>query len=251
MRRTRPLLKLLSSAAAAIAASVLLTSQAAWADLPHGSARGFDVSWPQCGGAYPAGPSFGIVGVGSGKAFSDNPCLADQFRWAKAAPTKPSFYANSGNPGTLSTHWTDRGPRACGGGNDDLGCAYNYGWNAARHAFRYAKAQTGTAGNHPWWLDVETGNSWSANHSANVADIQGMVDFLGSRSGVTVGIYSTSYQWGQITGGASFPTLPNWLAGARDATEAASFCTQTRSFTGGPVTVVQFPSGGYDGDYAC
>jgi hypothetical protein len=251
VNRAIPLLKQLTWALVVVAGAVALPAEAAWAALPHGSARGFDISWPQCGGAYPASPSFGIVGVNGGRAFTQNPCLADEYRWARSAPTKPMFYANTGNPGTLSAHWGDPGPRPCSGGADDLGCAYNYGWNAAKHAFRYARAQTGRAGNHTWWLDVETTNSWSANQRANLADIQGMIDFLRSRSGVTVGIYSTSYQWGVITGGASFPSLPNWVAGARDAAEAASFCTPSKSFTGGPVTVVQFPSGGYDGDYAC
>lgn len=213
--------------------------------------RGYDISFPQCGGPYPPDPAFGIVGVSGGRAFDDNPCLADQYRWAQAAPGRPALYVNTGNPGTLSAHWGERGPKPCDGSSEDLGCAYNYGWNAARHAFAYARSQIGRA-RVTWWLDVETTNSWSrTNLAANLADITGAIDFLRSRKRVTVGIYSTRYQWGQITGGASLPSVPNWVAGARDANEAASFCDPQHSFTGGPVLLVQFPDNRFNGDLAC
>lgn len=65
---------------------------------------------------------------------------------------------------------------------DDLGCACNYGWNAAAHAL----------------------------------------------------------------------AVPNWVAGASSAAQARSWCTLgTKSFTGGPVALVQYPAGAYDGDIAC
>jgi hypothetical protein len=63
-----------------------------------------------------------------------------------------------------------------------------------------------------WWLDIETANTWSSTVALNSADIRGMVDFFTGRS-VTVGIYSTGFQWNQITGGLTLG-LPNWLAGA-------------------------------------
>src|SRR5207247_1390297 len=59
--------------------------------------RGYDISWPQCGGAYPSNPAFGIVGVNKGIVFSPNPCLASEIRWGGGAAAQ--LYANTGNPG--------------------------------------------------------------------------------------------------------------------------------------------------------
>jgi hypothetical protein len=76
-------------------------------------------------------------------------------------------------------------------------------------------------GTSPWWLDVETGNTWqsgSAGQAMNVADLQGMVYALQSAGASTTGVYSTSYQWGQIIGKAPLETLsgiPDWIPGAR------------------------------------
>ena len=39
------------------------------------STTGNDISWPQCGGSFPAGQAFGIVGVNDGLANNENPCL--------------------------------------------------------------------------------------------------------------------------------------------------------------------------------
>jgi hypothetical protein len=65
-----------------------------------------------------------------------------------------------------------------------------------------------------------------------------------------VGVYSTRYQWTKITGGAAIPGLPNWVAGATDADQAARFCSN-HSFTGGPVVLVQFVQDRFDHDLAC
>jgi hypothetical protein len=76
-----------------------------------------------------------------------------------------------------------------------------------------------------------------------------MVDYLQGQ-GRAAGVYSTAFQWAQITGGAAL-AVPNWVAGTTNASQAASWCTPSRSFTGGPVTLVQYPSGSYDGNVAC
>jgi hypothetical protein len=237
--------------AIAVVSVLVVAAPASAVSSPPQSSDGYDISWPQCGGTFPDGPAFGIVGVSSGLAFHDNQCLAEEFAWAAGAPSAPAFYFNTANPGAESSHWTDPGPNPCGGDSADLGCAYNYGYNAASHAFAYAMAQTGSAAGHSWWLDIETSNTWSANPDVNVADIEGMLEYLRAQPGVSTGIYSTKQQWNQITNGASFPLVPNWLAGAGDADEAGNFCDSAYSFTGGPVTMAQYPAGAFNADRAC
>lgn len=218
--------------------------------------QGYDISYPQCGGVYPSVPAFGIVGVNHGLAYSVNSCLASEYQWALASSTttgaKASLYANTGNPGPVSAHWPtgQTSPRACDG-TWNANCSYDYGWNAAANSFATATTAIGaTVGSVPWWLDVETANSWSTSDlSLNVANLQGAVAYLQSR-GVTVGVYSTGYQWGVITGGLNLTSaVPDWVAGASSATSAPSYCSS--SFSGGAVRYVQYPSGGYDADYAC
>lgn len=219
---------------------------------PSTSTVGYDVSYPQCSGRLPKDPAFGIVGVSDGLAYGKNPCLAQQYAWARTAPKRPAFYMNTGNPGTLATRadwYSQDGPEPCSTDNE-AGCAYNYGFHAAEAAVAYATAQTGTAATAAaWWLDVETANSWSTDLSMNVEDIQGSIDYLTTVAGVpTVGVYSTGYQWNQITGGAR-PVVPSWVAGAPNAKTAPGMCSA--SFTGGPVQLVQYSSAGFDADYAC
>ncbi len=214
--------------------------------------HGYDISWPQCGRALPVDGDFRIVGVNGGKPYDTNPCLAEQYRWAVAAPGA-AFYMNTANPGTASRvidWYGQKSPNPACSPADEAACAYNYGYNAARHAFAHAQSQTGAAGRHSWWLDVETTNSWSGDLALNVADILGSIVYL-REQGVPVGVYSTDYQWGQITGGARIPELYNWVAGARDADQAARWCVPSSTFTGGPVVMVQWVQDDLDHDYAC
>jgi hypothetical protein len=122
---------------------------------------------------------------------------------------------------------------------------------------RLASAATQSA---PWWLDVETANSWSSTDLAsNRSDLQGAIAGLQSEGVAAIGIYSTASMWGQITGATSassnlndpFKLLPNWVPGARIQKDAATYCSPSHSFAGGPVKLAQYPSGGFDADYAC
>jgi hypothetical protein len=156
---------------------------------------------------------------------------------------------STANPGAQSVHWLEPGPKTCSGASNDSGCAYNYGWNAANHAFTYVAAQTGVAAQLQWWLDIETANTWSATVALNNADIHGMVDFLAAQ-GVSVGVYSTRFQWNQITGGMSL-AVPNWLAGASSSQQAIDWCATASSFSGSRIAVVQYATSSIDTDVAC
>ena len=223
--------------------------------------RGYDISYPQCGGAYPTNVAFAIVGVNGGRVFSSNPCLADQLRWGGDAAAE--VYINTGNPGPeLSSFWPigQTTPRVCSAANPDTAdCAYDYGWNAAQHSYQTleaAYAARGISANPnatAWWLDVETSNSWRENTALNVAALQGEADYLKSRGVTRIGFYSTTVQWGEITGGTKvFSPLPSWGAGAPSEKVANNLCaTTTTSFTGGRLAMVQYIYQGFDANVRC
>ncbi len=261
--------RLLLAASLALVAMVGLAGQAAAAPPSDrggggggsgGVARGYDISYPQCGGAYPVGPSFAIVGVNGGLVFSANPCLANQISWAGGS--RGQLYANTGNPGpALSSHWPlgQTSPRFCDAANPDTAdCAFDYGYNAAAHSFATAQAayaQLGIAASSSttrWWLDVETSNSWRADTTLNVAALQGEVAYLQDVAGVAnIGFYSTQQQWNTITGGTLvFNARPSWLAGASSIKDATSRCGRL-GFTGAAIVYVQYPYQGFDANYAC
>ncbi len=214
-----------------------------------------------------------------------------QLYWALAATSggtsqpKASLYVNTGDPGnayngTPIADWPTSGSTPYGdcqtttvslssgtytlGSNSDA-CAWQYGhdrasqdvsWLAAAASAltsqQSAVAVPGSASAYPWWLDVETGNSWQSDTSMNVAVLQGMVAALEGAGATRVGVYSTSSQWGSITGGSqagSLAGLPDWVPGARTLSGAESNCA-TASFTGGTVALTQWFASP-DGDYSC
>jgi hypothetical protein len=222
--------------------------------------RGYDISYPQCGAAYPANPLFGVVGINRGKVFSANPCLASQIAWAGGATGQ--LYANTGNPGpALSSFWPSgqTTPRYCDPANlDTADCAFDYGFNAAHQSWDTAVAAYGQLGltaspsSTRWWFDVETQNSWRSDTSLNVAALQGEVAYLRDAVGVTrIGFYSTQYQWNVITGGTlAFNANPSWVAGASSLKGAGTLCTRP-AFTGNAVVYTQYPYQGFDANLAC
>ena len=233
---------------------------------------GYDISFPQCGGLFPDSPAFGIVGVNGGRAMSANPCLGagavpSELAWAGGPSAQ--LYANTGNPGpALSTHWPNgqSSPRACNTatapGADTADCAYDYGWNAAADSYQTAvlayislglaaPGATRTPLANAWWLDVETGNSWRSAAALNVAALQGEFDYLQSVGAASVGFYSTSFQWNQITAGTKvFAAAPGWVAGAGTIAGARASCS-SGGFTGGPVVMAQYAANGFDADWRC
>lgn len=233
---------------------------------------GYDISYPQCGGPFPASPAFGIVGVNGGRVFSPNPCLgtgAVMAELAWAGGTSVQLYANTGNPGpALSTHWPNgqTSPRACNTGTsqgaDTADCAYDYGWNGAEDSYQAAvgayislglapQGATRTPTADVWWLDVETTNSWRDEVSLNVAALQGALAYLQSTGAASVGFYSTAYQWNVITGSTLvFAAAPSWVAGSVTASQARTSCDAI-GFTGGLVQIAQYEANGFDGDLIC
>lgn len=211
-----------------------------------GGTTGYDISYPQGNGPYPAAPfAFGVVGVISGRAYNDNSYLTSQFTWATQGTTTPSLYMNLNAPVGSTVKGNTTTPRACSKG-DKVCQAYNYGYNAASHSYAYALSKG--ASSSMWWLDIETGNSWSSTKSVNAATIQGAIDYLAAQ-GATTGIYSTASMWNTIAGSAFTTPVPNWVAGGT-TTNYSSLCSQP--FTqGGTVYLVQYPLNGFDGDYAC
>ncbi|WP_336714090.1 hypothetical protein [Arthrobacter sp. USHLN218] len=241
---------------------------AAAAPAKGGSATpvGNDVSWPQCNKLLPTGQAFGIVGVNGGLANNTNPCLADQLAWAQQSSGgtgQPlvALYVNTANPGTAGSWWpisnqyggtTVNNPYGTCEGAPDEACAYMYGYAKA-----YDDVHLRGVGNptvYLWWLDVETGNTWSDDQVANRADLEGMTAYFQS-IGARVGLYSTSSQWGQIVGqvpaGSNLNPLPSWLAGARTLNGAKNNCASAPLTPGGRVTLTQFVSRGFDYDYSC
>lgn len=153
-------------------------------------------------------------------------------------------------------------------GENSNACAWQYGYNkAAQDVVWLSSAASAinsqessfpvpaTAASYPWWLDVETANTWQSDTAMNAADLQGMVAAFEAAGVVTVGAYSTSSQWDSITGGTDTSSagslfgMPDWIPGATSETQAMSNCSLP-AFTGGSVTVTQW-TGTIDNDYPC
>ncbi len=211
---------------------------------------GYDISWPQCGSAYPAPPfNMAIVGVNDGRAFTANPCLASQARWAGQGA--PSAYMNINTPPPGPPNSTDQnGPAGTCAAVDQVCLAFNYGYNDAAYSVSYANT-AGVLG-HRWWLDVELVSSdptyWTTSQGVNASAIAGAITGLQAR-GMSVGIYSTSYQWAILAGGFA-PRLPVWVGGA-PSSDPGYLCGPSFAFGGGSVWFTQYDAGLFDGDYAC
>ena len=224
---------------------------------------GYDIGYLQCGTAYPSG-AFGIVGVDSGWPFISsthpgNPCLASEFAHSQSA----GLYLNTGFDPiyTDSNHTTsDCATRSANvAGTVSQRAAWAAGCSEAQKDLAYV-AGVGIVNPSGWWLDVETANSWCGQPGTSCTDlslnqyaIQGLIDTLAANSTAPLGIYSTAYQWSSIVG-----TLPvngaaaDWYAtGLRNGKHAAAYCGGAYSFSGAPVTMVQYVTSSTDRDYAC
>ena len=243
---------------------------------------GNDISYPQCGKTLPTGQGFGIVGINGGIATTTNGCLSTELLWAGQSlgtvnQAKVQLYVNTGNPGDVTprvaswpTNNTDplgnvtSNPYGGCDGSDSAACAWQYGWNRAvddvQNKFIPAAQTAGVdavPSDYPWWLDVETANSWESGTDGlarNRADLEGMVFYFHSK-GISVGIYSTNYQWGVIVGdvpsNSDLTGLANWRPGATDLAGAQSYCALSSLTAGGSVSLTQYTTNNFDYDYSC
>lgn len=261
--------------------TLTITPTATATPTPTITKLGNDISYPQCGKTLPTGYGFGIVGINGGIASTTNPCLSTQLTWANQSlgtqnQAKVQLYVNTGNPGGLNTAtWpkdnTDpagtvtANPYGTCDNADSMACAWQYGWNRAvddvvsRFAPAAASASLSTTpSDYPWWLDIESINSWKdtgdAKFDENRAVLEGMVSYLQSR-GITVGVYATNYQWGQIVGsvpaGSNLNGLRNWRPGAIDLSSAMENCTLSPLTSGSSVVMTQYTADNFDYDYSC
>jgi hypothetical protein len=253
--RTHGLARRARLALAAAAAAVVLGgivpgfAPRASAAAPESRPIAVDVSWPNCGRALPPTAVLAVVGVTGGRPFTKNPCLRDQYTAARGQGAVRFYLTLNKARGPVSL----RGPAGRCAARDWACRGFNYGWQAARRAWRYAASQVGPAALHTrWWLDVETTNSWSRNRTVNARVVAGALAFLRSRGHADrVGVYSTRYQWARIAG-AYRPGVDVWYATAvSSATEAAKFCAAKYGFTGGRVRMVQYAPVRIDRDYLC
>jgi len=206
---------------------------------------GFDISWPQCGQAYPGAHGLAIVGANDGMALTTNPCFTSEWNWAGSGS---SVYLNANSPDPSRVE-AQQGPAGNCAASDNSCLSYNWGYNAATSTSSYVLNQGAVP--TVWWLDIETGKWWSSDQAANTSVIQGMTAALQAK-GLTVGVYSTPYQWGIITGGAVLG-LPTWEAGA-PASNPTSYCSADKAFNGGRAWLAQYqlqndPT--FDDDQAC
>lgn len=202
------------------------------------SIDGNDFSWPQCpkgvgnGQGQPlptAHRQFMIVGLTNGTGLHQNPCLAEQWQYARAHADHVTGY-------TVPTYPTRAERRAAGVGHygrcHTLTCRLkNNGWAQGAYAARSLRS----VGAHPpmVWVDVETRyvHPWTSHTWRNRLVVQAEVKSL-QHFGYRVGIYSTNYMWHHIVNYAT--TLPEWVPAT--STTAGCFLPISR----GPVWLSQF-----------
>jgi hypothetical protein len=206
--------------------------------------------------------NFGIVGVDSGYPFMTtahpgNPCLAAEYNHAPQA----ALYVNTGyDPSYVMKYTTANCSTQSAGisGSADQKAAWAVGCSEAQGDNGYTMAQ-GITSPVGWWLDVETTNSWCGQPGTACTDLtlnqytlQGIIDTFTHIGAVPIGIYSNQAQWSAITGGLPVTgATSEWVAtGATTAQQAAAYCGSNSSFSGQPVSLVQF-LGSIDRDYAC
>src|SRR4051794_41440597 len=96
-RETLRMLRASSRVFAAVLGAAVLAAGVGGAAVAVGR-YGNDISWPQCGGAFPTKAGFGIVVVNGGRPFTQNPCLAAEWRGGPAEQGGAPPYMNMFKP---------------------------------------------------------------------------------------------------------------------------------------------------------
>ena len=149
---------------------------------------GYDISYPQCGQSMSdAFVGFAIIGLNNGRPFTQNPCFASQWKWARTHGGV-AVYVNLSDPGSGTA--IQRGSKIVA---DLLG------------RLPSNEIKRGT----PIWLDVELDNSWTSSERS-VTVIQTVVTGL-TTAGYPVGIYAAPTHWLQIAFNARVK-VPVWVA---------------------------------------
>ncbi len=245
---------------------------------------GYDISYPQCGSRLPTDHYFGIVGVNGGNAAKENPCLAEQLAWANQAKvgsnqSKYQVYVNTANPGEVIdqiTSWPTTPLDSNGDlpsnpygsdcdGSNSAACSWLYGWNRSIYTegiFKKAAASKSLStdtSQYVWWLDVETMNTWQSVGSSalirNTAALEGFAKYYQSKQ-ATVGLYSTGYQWGVITGntvgfGGNLNGLANWRPSGASLSNAIANCSVKPLTAGGFISLTQYVKKNLDHNHSC
>ena len=212
-------LRLALVAAATAAPLAVMQAPAGAAANPY-SQTGYDASYPsaQCNAsAYPGG--FAIIGLGGGRPFTTNTCVAHEWALAPATPVAPSLYFNTGYAGAYAKKITPACQAAAVNAPIPPGTprhqrsveeqAWAIGCSEAAYAAAHEPGKPAM-----WWADVETSNSWSVNTTYNDLAIDGIayeMSGLSTTTGAGFGFYSTPAIWSQIAG-AGFDSTPTATA---------------------------------------
>jgi hypothetical protein len=206
--------RLVVAAVFSAALLALMQAPAGAATNPY-AGTGYDASSAsaQCtASTYP--PGFAIIGLGTGRPFTTNACLATEWGVAlnSGATPGPSLYFNTGYAGAYVKQITAGCKSAVGhapippGTSGHQKSTEQQAWEIGCSEADYAAAR---APGLPamWWADVETSNSWSVNTLYNDLAIDGIAYETSVLSPATgVGVYSTPAMWNQIAGAGFVPT---------------------------------------------
>jgi hypothetical protein len=197
----------------------------------------------------PQGMGFVVVGLTNGPAFQENPCVADQVRWARQHHLHTGAYAVASYP---NRHEVRRhGVRGPWSHRTLVGRLRNVGFAEAKRAV----ATMHRVGLHPplVWVDVEPAvrRPWSHRQRLNAAVVHGLVHGY-RHTGHRVGFYSTAHLWRQIVGRVRY-RAPEWrTAGPSLPHDALARCRQPRSsIQGGRPVIAQWWTSRRDHDALC
>jgi hypothetical protein len=243
VRARKPGEDLLKGVAARRLIGITLGPPAQAANPYPAGAQGVDLSWPNCNRQQPPPASFAIIGVNDGHPFSTNPCLPRQYGWyTNTQPT--GLYLNTG----YTPRYQHQITASCSQQTRTLGLAksqaYAIGCSEASSSLQQLQQlHLPTPG--VFWLDVETGGTWSDNPQLNVQTLRGMISELNTlQPQAVVGIYSFPPMWRQITGNWD-TNLPEWIPRANGDDPCHT------PFSTGPVWLAQGGTRTLDTDQTC